>query len=354
MGVIQLYRNLKITSTFGKYDVYFKRSKIKFKDKKDIFYIVDKNIYSLYKNSFSNISNLLLINPKEENKSFEKMNNYLSFFQKRKVNKKSVIICIGGGITQDISSFICSIYYRGIKWHFYPTTLLSQADSCIGSKNSINFNKSKNLIGCFYPPQKVIINLRFLKTLKIKEINSGIGEILKCGIISNSDNFLKEKKEYIKLINKKSNLDKFINKSLKIKKSIIEKDEFDKKERKIMNYGHTFGHALESECNYKIPHGLAVNIGMDLANYLSLRYNFINKDKYFSLHKILVKNFEKYKNYKPNINVLCKYLNNDKKNIKKNFINAILLKNKKLKVTPVKIDKKFKFFLRDYFYNLNK
>ena len=132
MEVIQLYRNLKINSTFGKYDVYFKRSKIKFKDKKDIFYIVDKNIYNLYKNSFSNISNLLLVNPKEENKSFEKMNSYLSFFQKCKVNKKSVIICIGGGITQDISSFICSIYYRGIKWYFYPTTLLAQADSCIG------------------------------------------------------------------------------------------------------------------------------------------------------------------------------------------------------------------------------
>ena len=254
---------------------------------------------------------------KESNKSFEKMNKYLSFFQKNKVNKKTIVTCIGGGITQDITSFICSIYYRGIKWHFYPTTLLAQADSCIGSKNSINFNKSKNLIGCFYPPEKVVINTNFLNTLKDKEITSGIGEILKCGIISNSETFLKNKNQYLKLINYKRNLELFIYKSLQIKKKIIEMDEFDKKERKIMNYGHTFGHALESECNYKIPHGIAVNIGMDLANYLSMRYSFINQGKYIKLNSILAENFEKFKNYKPNIRSLCNYLNNDKKNTKK-------------------------------------
>ncbi len=120
-----------------------------------------------------------------------------------------------------------------------------------------------------------------------------------------------------------------------------------------MNYGHTFGHALESECNYKIPHGIAVNIGMDLANYLSMRYNFIDQKKYNQLNNILVKNFTKFKNYKPNINNLCDYLNNDKKNTKKNFINAILLRNKKLRVTPLKLDGHFKSYLADYF-NLNK
>ena len=126
-------------------------------------------------------------------------------------------------------------------------------------------------------------------------------------------------------------------------------DEFDKKERKIMNYGHTFGHALESECNYKIPHGIAVNIGMDLANYLSMRYSFINQGKYIKLNSILVENFEKYKNYKPNIRSLCNYLNNDKKNTKKNFINIILLKNKKLRITSIKLDNHFKSYLDDYF-----
>lgn len=349
MGAILLFKNLKIKSKFGKYDVYFETSKINFKKDKNYFYVVDKNIYNLYKAKFSNISELLIIDPRERNKSFEKLSKYLKFFQNKKVNKKSTVICIGGGITQDISSFICSIYYRGIKWHFYPTTLLAQADSCIGSKNSINFNQSKNIIGGFYPPQKVLINLNFLKTLKVKEIQSGIGEILKCGIISNSDNFLRNKKVYLKLINSRKNLDKFIFKSLKIKKTIIEKDEFDTKERKIMNYGHTFGHALESECNYKIPHGIAVNIGMDLANYLSMRYSFINKNKYVKLNNILVKNFEKFKNYKPNIKNLCSYLNNDKKNTKKNFINAILLKNTKLEITPVKLDDEFRSYLSDYF-----
>ena len=116
-----------------------------------------------------------------------------------------------------------------------------------------------------------------------------------------------------------------------------------------MNYGHTFGHALESECNYRIPHGIAVNIGMDLANYLSMRYNFINQSKYVNLNDILFKNFENFQNYKPNIKNLCNYLKNDKKNTKTNFINAILLKNKKLKVTPIKLDDRFKSYLNDYF-----
>ncbi len=121
-----------------------------------------------------------------------------------------------------------------------------------------------------------------------------------------------------------------------------------------MNYGHTFGHALESECNYKIPHGIAVNIGMDLANYLSFRYKFITNLKYKDLNRILIKNFNKYKEYKPNINKYCMYLNNDKKNFKKNYINAILLKNKKLKIEQIKINNEFKTYLNDYFYKLNK
>ena len=353
MEVIQLYKNLKVNSIFGRYNVYFKKSQTKFKNEINFLYVIDKNIYKLYFKKFKHISKILIVDAKEDNKSFEKMHNYLSFFQKNKVNKKTIVNCIGGGITQDITSFICSIYFRGIKWHFYPTTLLAQADSCIGSKSSINFNKSKNLIGCFYPPEKVFVNINFLKTLKDKEINSGIGEILKCGIISNSETFLKNGNKYLKLINYKKNLELFIYSSLQIKKKIIEKDEFDKKERKIMNYGHTFGHALESECNYKIPHGIAVNIGMDLANYLSMRYNFIDQKKYNQLNNILVKNFTKFKNYKPNINNLCDYLNNDKKNTKKNFINAILLRNKKLRVTPLKLDGHFKSYLADYF-NLNK
>jgi len=354
MADIQLYNNLKIKSKFGEYKVTFTKKKIFFNNLKNSLYIIDKNIFRLYKKSFLNLHNILLINPKEENKSFEKMGEYLSLFQKKKVNKKSTVICIGGGITKDITSFICSIYFRGIKWHFYPTTLLAQADSCIGSKNSINFNKGKNLIGCFYPPEKIVINFSFLKTLKNKEISSGIGEILKCGIIDNSNKFIKFKKRYINLISKKNNLNKFIKESLSIKKKIIEIDEFDKKERKIMNYGHTFGHALESECAYKIPHGIAVNIGMDFANFLSSRLGYINKTKFIKLNNILIKNFEKFKNYKPDINIFCKYLTNDKKNSKKNYINAILLHENKLKVTSIKIDEILKTILNDYFFKLNK
>ena len=139
-----------------------------------------------------------------------------------------------------------------VEWNFVPTTLLSQADSCIGSKSSINCNNVKNVLGTFTPPKNVLIYSEFLKTLQLREIKSGIGEMLKVHAISGVDDFNSIKKVYKDLFKKQDIMLNKIYKSLIIKKKFIEIDEFDKGPRNIFNYGHSFGHAIERATNFKI------------------------------------------------------------------------------------------------------
>jgi len=196
-------------------------------------------------------SNIFYIVATENNKSIETAMNII------KVIDPSIkrIVVIGGGLIQDIGSFVSSVYHRGIPWIYFPTTLLSMADSCIGSKTSLNTTSVKNKIGTYCSPNSVYINMMFLETLDDIQIKSGMGEILKMCMIGNALHMYKslDLKSLIKL-------------SLLIKKSVIEEDLFDKNVRKGLNYGHTIGHALEVLTDYTIPHGLAVVHGMMLMN----------------------------------------------------------------------------------------
>ena len=155
----------KIKSKFKVYNLEFIKSyknKIRSYNKNQLF-IIDRKVFNLFiKNQFQ-IKNLILINSSEKNKSYNKIANVINKILKKKITKKSKIVAIGGGVTQDITSFICSIYFRGIDWDFFPTTLLAQGDSCIGGKTSINFDKYKNQLGNFYPPTNIFIDTVFLK-----------------------------------------------------------------------------------------------------------------------------------------------------------------------------------------------
>src|SRR5271157_5866279 len=142
----------------------------------------------------------------------------------------------------DITAFVASILYRGLEWSFFPTTLLAQGDSCIGSKTSINLGDKKNLIGNFYPPSSIYIDTAFLESLETDDIKSGIGEMLHFYYYANSSYIDKLIGNYIHAISNRSTLIEYIRESLSIKKSVIEIDEFDKGERNKFNYGHTFGH----------------------------------------------------------------------------------------------------------------
>jgi 3-dehydroquinate synthase len=239
------------------------------------------------------------------------------------VRKDDILVAIGGGITQDIVAFISSILFRGLKWNFFPSTLLAQCDSCIGSKSSINFDSYKNLLGTFNPPTNIFIYKDFLNTLTESEVRSGIGEMLhyyltegvELGeqITSQIDNLLKDR----------TGLEFFIKNSLRIKKKVIEIDEFDLSIRHIFNYGHTFGHAIEAVTHYSIPHGQAITIGMDLANFISLERQILNLDQFNQMHNILLKNMPPFEFNDDNILDYLKALSKDKKN-KNNKIGCIL------------------------------
>jgi len=218
--------------------------------------LIDSNIKKLYDIKHNNIFEL---EANENNKSIETCLNLCDFLLSHNFNKKNVLHVIGGGITQDIGAFTSKIYKRGINWVYYPTTLLSQCDSCIGGKTALNFNSYKNQLALFSAPSKVIIDTSFLKSLKQIDYSSGMGEIVKL-FITGGESLLQD---YNSL-----SLEEKIKESLMVKKAVIEYDEFEMNIRKSLNYGHTFGHAIESLSKYAVPHGLAVILGIYIISKL--------------------------------------------------------------------------------------
>lgn len=281
MEGLQLYNNLKITSKIQSYEVLFIKNiseQIKLIVNEGDCIIIDANIARLYKNLTSCFHNIFIyeLEANETAKSYSDIEKIIIEIVDSGFRKNNKIIAIGGGITQDVSSFISFILYRGVKWVFYPTNLLSQCDSCIGSKLSINLKKYKNLVGGFYPPSHIFISTTFLQTLTKKEIHSGFGEMLHYYLVNSNDDYLFFKSK-LKDNDLLLNIESFIKRSLLIKKKMIEIDEFDTGPRHIFNYGHSFGHAIESVTNYEIPHGIAVAYGIDLANLVSVRMGLLSK-----------------------------------------------------------------------------
>jgi 3-dehydroquinate synthase len=199
----------------------------------------------------------------ESAKNLSTVEEIIVALQKSGVRRDSTVLALGGGIIQDVVTLAASLYMRGIKWHYAPTTLLAMADSCIGGKSSINTTTVKNLIGNIYPPQTVFVDTDFVLTLPEADVLGGLAEAAKicfCKGPSDFEGFLK-----FGSTSTPANLDAMLPYVLAIKKWFIEVDEFDLAERKQLNFGHTFGHALEVGSDHGIPHGLAVASGMRAA-----------------------------------------------------------------------------------------
>jgi len=317
-------------------------------------FIIDQNFYNLYENSLKQQSNFLeplIIEATEDNKSLDKMSSYIEELLKRGVKRDHKIIAIGGGIIQDISCFISSTILRGIDWDFVPTTLLAQADSCIGSKSSINVGEYKNILGTFNPPNQIVIDVSFLETLDHKDICSGVGEIIKVHAIKGQDALSEILQDYDELFTNKELMEKYILNSLLYKKELIEIDEFDKGPRNIMNYGHSFGHAIESATNFKIPHGIAVSIGMDLANYVSRELGVSDGSIFLKMHETLQKNYGDFSHYEIPINLLIDALSKDKKN-SSHSLKLILPNNEKLFIDSYKNNNQLYEICSDFLVNL--
>lgn len=224
------------------------------------------------------------------------------------------LVVVGGGIVQDVASFAASVLYRGVPWVFFPTTLLAQCDSCIGGKTSINHAGAKNILGNFHPPREVVIDTGFLETLPDAAIGSGIGEMLHYFVYADSPFLERTAREHDALLGDRSRLAPFIDESLRIKQRVIEQDEFEQGERAKFNYGHTFGHALEAATAYAVPHGYAVTVGMDLANFVSREIGLMAPDTFDALHAVLRVNFPAYDWRTLDLASYATLLTRDKKN----------------------------------------
>tara|TARA_B100000941_G_C28488576_1_gene546467 strand:- start:406 stop:1512 length:1107 start_codon:yes stop_codon:yes gene_type:complete len=270
----------------------------------------------------------------EKNKNIFEINKVINNLLKNNFSRNDCIIALGGGIVGDFSSFAASIYKRGLSFINVPTTLLSQVDACIGGKNGVNDNKfGKNLIGTFYQPKIVISDSKFLETLSTRQIICGYAEMLKHSLVASKKNFEFLKNNYKKILKTRSPfIDKAILMSCKIKKNIVEQDEKEQNLRKILNFGHTFGHAYEAASGFKnnLNHGEGVMLGMKTAIKFSLEKKIIDfktYDKILSHINHISSDLTINKFFqKKDINKLVRLMQNDKKN-KNSKINLILLKN---------------------------
>ena len=288
------------------------------KIKLDLKHIKPKNIIIFY------------IQCGEKIKTFKGYKNLSEKLIKSNVNRKSALIAIGGGTLGDLTGFVASTVLRGLDFYLIPTTLLSQVDSSIGGKNGINTIYGKNLLGTFYQPKEVLIDISVLSSLSIKEIKSGYAEIIKHALIKDYSFFCWLEENTKELLNlERSILEKAIYKSIMIKLFYVKKDEkeflLNNNSRAMLNFGHTIGHAIESHYNYKkFNHGEAISIGMiteaKISNYLGL----LSSNEL----KRILKHFKKYR-LKVNDNILkdkiiISKITKDKKNFQNNIIFSLI------------------------------
>ncbi len=295
------------------------------------YYLVDKMVYELYKDDFQRFvptKKLLLISATEYEKSFDSIGQHFMHLIESGLKKNHTLVVVGGGILQDIGCFIASVMYRGIRWNFIPTTLLSQCDSCIGSKSSLNIGSFKNQLGTFYPPHRICVPIEVLKTLKPDDIRSGIGEAIKIALIDGPGPFNKLMDNLEKFKVNFDVISEVIWSALVTKKKFIEEDEFDQGVRNLLNYGHTFGHAYESSTRYRIPHGLAVLIGVSSAMYFSEKLEFMEKDEAEEINKLIRPYYDPYQKILKSCksDELIKALKSDKKNTGNSDVTFVLTK----------------------------
>ena len=347
--------SLTIHSQTGDYSVHFVDNvfeSLARLDASGLHYVIDERVFGCYRNQLEPLLSRAphtFIEPVETKKSYDYCGVMLQEFIAQKVRRTTRLLAIGGGITQDIVAFCSSILYRGIEWVYVPTTLLAQGDSCIGGKTSINMGELKNIVGNFNPPSQILIDPAFLKTLAVDDVKSGIGEMLHFYLYADSSMTDELFAVYPALLEDRALLRPFIRESLRIKQSVIEVDEYDKGERNKFNYGHTFGHALESITSYAIRHGQAVTVGMDIANFLSYSMGYMEYQVFSDIHDRLRINFPTYDLSRIDVNEYAVRLSKDKKNTDNDLTCILARRPGHLMKTKVPMDPAFIGRMTEYF-----
>lgn len=281
-----------IKSKFKQYDVCFVDSLIELtvlSRQTESFFVVDKSVLKLYKQELSSIpmNRLFVLEAEEDKKNMQSVLAICEQMTALPSKRNTHIVSIGGGIVQDVTGFVASSLYRGLKWTFFPSTLLAACDSCIGGKSSLNYKGFKNLLGSFYPPDNILIYPQFFKTLTQRDYCSGLGEVVKFNAIAGKEGLAKIENDIDDLLKHDyTKLSDYIKTSLKFKKQYIEEDEFDQGIRILLNFAHTFGHAYEVVSNYAVPHGSAVALGMMTANNISVQRGYLTEEYAARIEKI--------------------------------------------------------------------
>lgn len=283
-------RTLSIQSTIGNSEILVGETLTNVSkylpSNKKIAIITDKTIHSIYGNQFPKSDIIIEIPEGENNKVLHTLEFIFEKMVAAEFDRTSFILGIGGGIVCDVSGFAASTFMRGIDFGFVSTTLLSQVDASVGGKNGVNFQGFKNMIGTFCLPKFVICELQMLKSLPLSELLSGMAEVVKHGAIADSQllDFIEKYPEKVLEYNAEA-LERFVYDSVVIKSSIVNKDAKEGGARRLFNFGHTFGHAIEK--NTKMPHGYAVSIGMVIAAKISNARGLLSNSETERLTKCL-------------------------------------------------------------------
>ena len=243
--------------------------------------IVDSNVSKLYPNFLDRFFSgyqlfTYVIDAGEDSKSFNNYINILNFLCENEFKRSDLVVAFGGGVVGDLAGFVSATYMRGVKFINVPTTLLSMVDSSVGGKTAINLDGAKNMVGAFYQPSLVYISVDFLKTLPNRELISGLGEVIKYA-------FIKKLKDYNDITKE------LIYDCVDIKREIVEKDEKESNLRKVLNLGHTFGHAIEKASNYALSHGECVLKGLKISLDVSKNLNLLSDENYLTALNMLKK-----------------------------------------------------------------
>jgi len=253
-------------------EVYFDakfRQLEKLVDKKKGIIITDENIFSAHHSKFKNW-NVITLKPGEQFKIQATADMVIEQLIGLEADRQSVLIGVGGGVVTDLTGYVASIYMRGIRFGFVPTSLLAMVDASIGGKNGIDVGEYKNMVGIIRQPSFLFYDSSMLSTLPDKEWSNGFAEIIKHACILDRPMFkLLESISLDKLRKKKPLLDNIIRRNVHLKSGVVKRDEFEQGDRKLLNFGHTLGHALETQ--YELTHGQAVALGMIFAGWLSAK-----------------------------------------------------------------------------------
>ena len=263
---------------------------------KKIFIITDSNIEKLYASKIPTFFEgyeytIHIIEAGEKNKHLETVKDIYTSMIEDGVTRDDLVVAFGGGVVGDIAGFVAATYLRGVKFIQIPTTVVSQVDSSVGGKVGVDLPAGKNLVGAFYQPKLVLIDIAFLRTLETRYFFDGFAEIVKYGCIYDKELFSKleniVKEDHLRK-NLMDNMEDIVYRSCEIKKEVVEKDEKESNLRMILNFGHTIGHAIEQYYNFeKYSHGEAVSIGMiDIVN-IGEKLGITKKDEIVRIQKLL-------------------------------------------------------------------